>query len=81
MPTTKQLMAPVQLHNSQVQGATDPCALPVLALKTPSMQKLLCNSQFKLIPDLILSLGAKHFFFSHLPNTITHCLIFLPQSH
>lgn len=50
---------------SQVPGATEPRALPIPAWSTPSMQKLLCNSQFKYTPDfiLILSPGAKHFFF------------------
>lgn len=64
------------LHTaSQVQGAIQPRALPILALKTSSIQKLLCNSQFKHIPDVIfiLSPGANHFFFSS-PTKYNHPL-------
>lgn len=73
------------LHTaSQVPGAIEPHALPMLALKTPSIQQLLCNSQCKHIPDfiLILSPSANHLFlFLSPPNPITHSLIFSLQSH
>lgn len=64
------------LHTaSQVQGAIQPHALPILALKTSSIQKLLCNSQFKHIPDFILILSPVQttFFFSS-PTKYNHPL-------